>query len=163
MEGHRTPRRCAQHDESLKYAKRFGLRQPSGALPDDRVSARFLRDLLGNNGNMSCHTMHIERKHNFGKDAAISKIDIFLDGLMRHEPPGGVTVQDASKTWSGNIMNFSFKARKGFIGATISGLIQVNDDSVVMDFDLPGLVTAFVSEDKIRDTINQQLDGLFPA
>jgi hypothetical protein len=58
---------------------------------------------------------------------------------------------------------FSFKAKKGFIGTTISGVIRVNDDSVVMDSDLPGLVTTFVSEDKIRDVINKQLDGLFPA
>ena len=42
-------------------------------------------------------------------------------------------------------------------------MIRVNDDSVVIDSDLPGLVTTFVSEDKIRDVINEQLDGLFPA
>jgi hypothetical protein len=28
---------------------------------------------------------------------------------------------------------------------------------------LPGLVTAFVSEDQIRNVINEQLDSLFPA
>jgi len=39
----------------------------------------------------------------------------------------------------------------------------VNQDSVVIDSDLPGLVTAFVSEDQIRNVINEQLDGLFPA
>jgi len=42
-------------------------------------------------------------------------------------------------------------------------MIRVNDDSVIMDSDLPGLVTAFVSEDKIRNLINQQLESLFPA
>jgi hypothetical protein len=60
-------------------------------------------------------------------------------------------------------MRFSFKAKKGFFGTTISGVIRVNDDSVVMDCDLPGLVTAFVSEDQIRNVINEQLDGLFSA
>lgn len=45
----------------------------------------------------------------------------------------------------------------------ISGVIRVNDDSVVMDSDLPGLVTTFVSEDQIRNLINEQLDGLFSA
>ena len=60
-------------------------------------------------------------------------------------------------------MRFSFKAKKGFLGATISGVIHVNQDSVVMDSELPGLVTAFVSEDQIRNVINEQLDGLFPA
>ena len=60
-------------------------------------------------------------------------------------------------------MRFSFKAKKGFLGATISGIIRVNQDSVVMDSDLPGMVTAFVFEDQIRNAINKQLDGLFPA
>jgi hypothetical protein len=60
-------------------------------------------------------------------------------------------------------VSFSFKAKKGFIGTMISGLIRVKDDSVVIDFDLPGLVTTFISEDKIRGAINEQLDSLFPA
>jgi hypothetical protein len=60
-------------------------------------------------------------------------------------------------------MRFSFKANKGFIGTMISGVIRVNDDSVVIDADLPGIVTTFVSEDKIRNVINEQLDSLFPS
>jgi hypothetical protein len=82
---------------------------------------------------------------------------------MRRQFPGDVAIKEASKSWSDNAMRFSFKAKKGFIGATISGVIRVNDDSVVMDSDLPGVVTAFVSEDQIRNVINEQLDGLFSA
>jgi hypothetical protein len=107
--------------------------------------------------------MHIERRHNVGKEEAINRIDTFLDDLMRHQFPGDVAIKDASKSWSDNAMQFSFKAKKGFFGATISGVICVNDDSVVMDSDLPAVVTAFVSEDQIRNVINEQLDGLFTA
>jgi len=45
----------------------------------------------------------------------------------------------------------------------VSPTEQRHQDSVVMDSELPGLVTAFVSEDQIRNVINEQLDGLFPA
>ena len=107
--------------------------------------------------------MHIERKHSIGKEEAIQKIDTFLDDLMHGQFPGNVAIKEASKNWSNDAMSFSFKAKKGFLGATISGVIRVNQDSVVMDSDLPGLVTAFVSEDQIRNVINEQLDGLFPA
>ncbi len=107
--------------------------------------------------------MHIERRHNISKEEAIQKIDSFLDDLMRRQFPGDVAIKEASKSWSEDAMRFSFKAKKGFFGATISGVIRVNDDSVVMDSDLPGLVTAFVSEDQIRNVINEQLDGLFSA
>ena len=82
---------------------------------------------------------------------------------MRRQFPGDITIKEPSRSWSDDAMRFSFKAKKGFLGATISGVIRVNQDSVVMDSDLPGLVTAFVSEDQIRNAINKQLDGLFPA
>ena len=88
---------------------------------------------------------------------------LFRSELMRRQFPGGVAIKEASRSWSDNAMRFSFKAKKGFFGTTISGVIRVNDDSVVMDCDLPGLVTAFVSEDQIRNVINEQLDGLFSA
>ena len=107
--------------------------------------------------------MRIERRHNVGKEQAIHKIDTFLDDLMRRQFPGDVAIKEASKSWSDNAMHFSFKAKKGFFGTTISGVIRVDDDSVVIDSDLPGLVTAFVSEDQIRNVINEQLDGLFSA
>jgi len=107
--------------------------------------------------------MYIERKHNVSKEEAIHKIDTFLDDLMRRQFPGDVAIKEASKSWSDNTMRFSFKAKKGFFGATISGVICVNDDSVVVDSDLPGLVTAFVSEDQMRNVINEQLDSLFSA
>ena len=107
--------------------------------------------------------MHIERSHNISKEEASHKIDIFVDDLMRRQFPGGVTIKEPSKSWSDNAMRFSFKAKKGFIGTTISGVIRVNDHSIVVDSDLPGLVTTFVSEDKIRDVINEQLDSLFPT
>ena len=42
-------------------------------------------------------------------------------------------------------MHFSFAAKKGFIATTISGIIRVNNDSLVIDSDLPGLVTTFIS------------------
>ncbi len=107
--------------------------------------------------------MHIERNHNLGKEEAIHKVDSFLDDLMRRQFPAGITIEEPSKSWSDNVMRFSFKAKKGFFGTTISGTLRVDDDSVIMDSDLPSLVTAFVSEDKIRNLINQQLESLFPA
>jgi hypothetical protein len=75
--------------------------------------------------------MHIERRHNVGKEEAIQKIDTFLNDLMDARFPGDVAIKEASKSWSNNAMHFSFKAKKGFVGATISGVIRVNQDSVV--------------------------------
>ena len=107
--------------------------------------------------------MHIERRHNLGKEEAIHKIDTFFEDLMRRQFPGEVAIKGASKSWSDDALRFSFKAKKGFLGTTISGVIRVDDEFIVMDSDLPGFVTAFISEDQIRNVINEELDGLFPV
>jgi len=67
--------------------------------------------------------MHIERNHNVGKEEAIHKIDTFLDDLMCRQFPGGVAIKEASKSWSDNAMRFSFKAKKGFIGAPLTASV----------------------------------------
>jgi hypothetical protein len=108
-------------------------------------------------------TVHIERNHHVGKAEAIRKINALLDDLMRQRPPAGVTIKEVSRNWSDDTLQFSVQAKKGFLGTTLSGVLRVNDNSVVLDCDLPGLVAAFVPEDKIRDAVHQQLDHLFPA
>jgi hypothetical protein len=127
-----------------------------------KQGARLLQDEL-EAPNYRFPLMQIEHNHNVGKEEAIHKIDTFLDELMHRQLSAGVTVTEPSKSWSEQTMRFSFKAKKGFFGTTISGVIRVNDDSILIDSDLPRLVTTFVSEDKIRDVINEQLDSLFPA
>jgi hypothetical protein len=107
--------------------------------------------------------MHIERAHHVSPEEAIRKINGLLDDLMCRQFPAGVVISDISRNWSGQTLNFSVQAKKGFLSTTLAGVLRVNDDSVVLDCDLPGWVAAFVPEDKIRDTVHQQLDHLFPA
>lgn len=104
--------------------------------------------------------MRIEQTHTLGQQNAISRIDQFLDSLMRQQPPGGVTIKDPQKEWDGNRMNFSFTAAKGMFGATIKGLMEVTEDRVVVDSELPALIKGFVGEQRIQDTISKELGRL---
>jgi hypothetical protein len=105
--------------------------------------------------------MLIKQKHNTTKKEAIKKIDNFLNNLMKKDFPGGVTIKNPKKTWVDSTMNFSFKAKKGLMGTTISGTIKVTDTDVVLDSTLPGLVTTFVGEDKIKEVITKQFKEFF--
>jgi hypothetical protein len=106
--------------------------------------------------------MQLEHSHKLGKDEVIRRIDVFVDELMRSQFPAGVTIKNASKTWTGGSMEFSFKPSKGFISAgTVSGNVRVNANSVEVNLDLPPLITKFVSEQMIRDHVNSQFDQLF--
>lgn len=107
--------------------------------------------------------MHIEHKHNVGQTEAVRKIDAGLDDLLARPLSGGVAVTEISRDWSDHTLHCSFRAEKGIFGTVIAAVVCVHDNSVVMDCDLPRLVTTFVAEDKIQEAIHRQLDGLFPA
>jgi hypothetical protein len=104
--------------------------------------------------------MQIEQRHELGQKEAITRIDSFLDDLMRREPPGGVTIRNARKDWDGNRMSFSFAAGKGFFGTTIQGVMEVLADRVIVNSELPALLKGVVGEDRIRDTIARELGRL---
>jgi hypothetical protein len=105
--------------------------------------------------------MQIIKQHRTTKNEAIKKIDSFLNDLMKREFPAGVKIKDPEKKWNGSVMNFSFKAKKGIVGTTISGTISVNDTEVRLDSTLPGIVTTFISEDKVKEVITNQFNELF--
>ena len=105
--------------------------------------------------------MEISCKHGTTQAVAIKQIDSFLEGLLRQTFPGGVVIKDPLKNWVGNIMSFSFRAKKGLIGTNIFGTVTVDDKNVTLVADVPGMVTAFVPEEKIVAVINKQFGELF--
>jgi hypothetical protein len=100
--------------------------------------------------------MRLEHPHTLGQAAAADRIDQFL-GRLAQSPPGGVTLKDAVRAWDGNRMTFSFTASRGFFSATIAGVMEVTDDAVVVEAELPSLVRNLVGEDRVRGAI---ADGL---
>lgn len=96
--------------------------------------------------------MRIEQPHTLGQQEAIGRIDHLLDRLAE-QPPGGVTISDAVKEWDGNRMTFSFTAAKGGFGTSIRGQLEVTDDRVVVDADLPVFLKAVLGEARIQQAI----------
>ena len=96
--------------------------------------------------------MHIEHPHTLGRQEAIKRLDHLLDALVK-DPPGGAEISNIVKTWDDNRMRFSFKASKGGFGTTISGTLEVTDDRVVVDADLPPLVKAVLGEARVQQTV----------
>jgi hypothetical protein len=103
--------------------------------------------------------MRIEQPHALGQQEAIRRIDHFLDRLVQ-EPPGGVTIKEARKDWDGNRMTFSFTASRGFFGTTIRGLMEVLDDRVVVESELPSLVKSILGEERIQHAISTELGSM---
>jgi hypothetical protein len=102
------------------------------------------------------NVMRIERPHTLGRQEAIGRVDRVLDRLIQ-EPPGGVTIRDPRKTWDGNRMTFSFGIAKGFFTTSFRGSMDVMDDRVVVESELPPLVRTFLGEERIGQVILEHL------
>lgn len=104
--------------------------------------------------------MHIEERHTLGQQPAVDRLQQVIAELLQKPLPGGVTVKDVSQQWNGGQLEFSFKAGKAFMSATVKGRAVVSDDTVALDIDVPPLVTRFISEDTIRRQIGDRLAAL---
>jgi hypothetical protein len=100
--------------------------------------------------------MRIEQPHALGQQEAIGRVNLLLDRLIK-APPGGATIKEVRRRWDGQRMTFSFAVSRGFFGAEFSGSMEVTDDRVVVESELPALVKSFVGEERIRQVIGDHL------
>jgi Putative polyhydroxyalkanoic acid system protein (PHA_gran_rgn) len=101
--------------------------------------------------------MRIEIAHELGEAEAIGRVDGFLDDLVRSDFQGAVHVKNPTRAWTGNQLALSFTLAKGFFQARLSGTITVTGRLVTLEATVPGMVTAFVGEDRIRAGIEREL------
>lgn len=106
--------------------------------------------------------MRVQVVHALGRADARLKLSGFADALAAREWPG-VTVRDLTRTWTGDRLDFSFAAAKGFFSLPIRGWLDVSDGEVVLDTDVPPVVLSMVGEAKIRDVLTAELSRLLSA
>ena len=104
--------------------------------------------------------MHLEISHSLGQQEAIKRIDAWVEQVQATPLPAGVAITDLNRNWSSNVLTVSFRAKKGFFGATITGRATVHDNIVAIDIDLPAMLTALLSTAKIEEGIRNQVRPL---
>ncbi len=97
--------------------------------------------------------MKIEHKHNKNKNESYNALDCFLNELQKQYKE---SVEGYSKKWndSKDIMDFSVSA-KGF---NISGNMQLYDNLVVIQGELPFLVRLY--QNQLESMIKQKLKDI---
>ena len=101
--------------------------------------------------------MRIEVPHQLGREEAIRRIDGGIDNLRNLPIPGGVKMEDLSKTWSGNVLNLSCRIKKFFLGTTLSVQITVGDDRVVIELEPPLMLKSVLADDTWRQAVQNQI------
>jgi len=108
--------------------------------------------------------MHLEINHDGSQQEAVKRVDALWEKLMLSSLPGGIEVQGVEKHWKDNLMEFSFTAGKSIFQASIKGKMLVANGCVVVDIELPSIVTTLVGEEgakallvrKLKEALNNQ-------
>ena len=95
--------------------------------------------------------LNIEVPHQLSKEEALSRVKNLLADLRKEQ---GHLVSDVKEEWKGEKGKFQFSA-KGF---DLSGIIQVNDNSVNIDADLPFALSFF--KGMIKNVIQERAETL---
>ncbi len=98
--------------------------------------------------------MKVQRAHMMTGETARGEVERALPGLLQEF---GSDVSDVTHVWSGDSMNFSFRARR----LSIKGRIDVTDSQVVIEVSLPILARPF--EGRIRSATERKLKQIFPG
>jgi hypothetical protein len=104
--------------------------------------------------------MRVTISHDKGQKEAMRIVDKSAEDLMSGIPTGPVRITEPEKSWNGNTMNFSFKAKMGLFRTSIKGTVLVTDKHATIDVELPGILKNFLPEEKIRAAVETKVRGL---
>lgn len=96
--------------------------------------------------------MHITVPHHTTREDARRKIEERMTNLERQY---GHYATDIDKSWDGDRLTFSVKAR----GMSGSGSLEITDSEVIVDGKLPLMARPF--ESRIKSTIEREAEAMF--
>ena len=103
--------------------------------------------------------MRVTVSHNKSRQEAMRLVNETAEDLFRQMANGPIQIVEQQRSWNGSTMHFDVKARMAVFAATAVGTIEVTDREVIIDIDLPGILTKMVPEEKIRAGIQTHVRG----
>jgi len=97
--------------------------------------------------------------HKKPKQEVVKLIDQNMNDMINGLANGPIQIADMERTWTGDMMNFTFKGKAGFFSVPIAGFIEVTDKEVIVEAALPGIFTKLVPEEKLRTGIEGKIRG----
>jgi hypothetical protein len=107
--------------------------------------------------------MRVTVSHDKGQAEAKRIVDEAVNDLLKGLPASPVKIVDPRKNWNGSTMDFSFHAKMGIFGSQVHGKVLVEEKLMTIELEIPGMFRKFISEDKIRATVESRVKGLLTA
>ena len=99
--------------------------------------------------------MRIAVPHNTSRAQARKIVEAKLESLQSQY---GHYAHEIEHQWSGDTLNFGFKAKGGISG---KGTLEITDTDVIIDGKLPLIAKPF--ESRIRSTVEREAEQMFRA
>lgn len=104
--------------------------------------------------------MRVSVSHTLGQAEAQRRIEKGLDDIMGMSSVGPVSLRNVQKEWQGNKVYVSGTASLGLLKHHGRAAIEVTEREVIIEVDLPAVLTGMMGNKKIEDTVQRRVKGL---
>ncbi|GEM_PF-5088227 len=104
--------------------------------------------------------MYIEYPHNLNKDLLKQKIDKYVSKLNKMEFYSNFKISDFNRNWNNYEMLYSLNIKQSFLERRMKGFLQIKDEIIIIEFDMPDIIKNFVREEKLQLIIKNHLDNV---
>lgn len=107
--------------------------------------------------------MRLMREHHQDRvEDVVQRVDESFADLLHQPLPSGAQVVEVQRDWEGNTLRFAVKGRRGMFSAKIHGTVDVTPEQVVLDAEVPPMLTAIMPEERVQEMLERHLDRMFP-
>ncbi len=103
--------------------------------------------------------MRIIISHHKSREETARIVDETLGKLLQTEIPRPFRMAEMRKQWTDATLNFQTAVLLGPLRMPIHGVVEVTDDQVIIDIELPPLLGKFIPENKLREAVEARIRG----
>jgi hypothetical protein len=104
--------------------------------------------------------MYLEYPHNTSKELLKKQIDKNVSKLNKLEFYSGFKISELHKNWNNSEMIFTLNLKQSFLERRIKGVLQIKDEVIIIEFEVPDIIKNFVREEKLNSIISKHLDNI---
>ncbi len=103
--------------------------------------------------------MRVTISHTKSRQDAAQIVEETIDNLLGSGLPRPFRMTTMNKQWNGSTLRFNTAVAMGPLRMPISGKVDVTDTEIIIDVDLPPLLSRFVPEKQLKDAVEARIRG----
>ncbi len=101
--------------------------------------------------------MRITVPHSQGREEAARTVEDTISNLLEAELPRPFHMTGMRKQWSDSKLQFQTAVAMGPLRMPVRGTVQVGDTEVVIEIELPPLLSKFIPEEKLKQAVEAKI------